>query len=155
MQNYKTSACITLTTALKASLSLRSSVVPSVCRLFSLSLSLSLWHIIYCRGIITLCDKTNEGKWQVIELKCGGVVVGYTFHHQIADAYSASMFLVNFMGWDDPVQAIICGSIFPALSPQHQTSGLLWSPLDDMYVPISAFFVWRNCSCARKMNFCC
>ncbi|WJZ95122.1 hypothetical protein VitviT2T_013913 [Vitis vinifera] len=34
----------------------------------------------------------------VIELKCGGVVVGYTFHHQIADAYSASMFLVNFMG---------------------------------------------------------
>uniref|UniRef100_F6HSA8 Uncharacterized protein n=1 Tax=Vitis vinifera TaxID=29760 RepID=F6HSA8_VITVI len=35
---------------------------------------------------------------QVIELKCGGVVVGYTFHHQIADAYSASMFLVNFMG---------------------------------------------------------
>ncbi|XP_034695672.1 hydroxycinnamoyltransferase 2-like [Vitis riparia] len=34
---------------------------------------------------------------QVIELKCG-VVVGCTFDHRIADTYSVSMFLVNFMG---------------------------------------------------------
>ncbi|KAL3519611.1 hypothetical protein ACH5RR_017760 [Cinchona calisaya] len=33
---------------------------------------------------------------QVTQLKCGGLVVGCTFDHRVADAYSANMFLVSW-----------------------------------------------------------
>nr|GMD93032.1 shikimate O-hydroxycinnamoyltransferase-like [Ipomoea batatas] len=39
---------------------------------------------------------------QVTGLKCGGVVVGCSFDHRVADAYSANMFLVS---WSEVAQA--------------------------------------------------
>nr|GMD91829.1 shikimate O-hydroxycinnamoyltransferase-like [Ipomoea batatas] len=39
---------------------------------------------------------------QVTQLKCGGVVVGCSFDHRVADAYSANMFLVS---WSEVAQA--------------------------------------------------
>nr|GMD86375.1 shikimate O-hydroxycinnamoyltransferase-like [Ipomoea batatas] len=39
---------------------------------------------------------------QVTQLKCGGVVVGCSFNHRVADAYSANMFLVS---WSEVAQA--------------------------------------------------
>ncbi|KAA8544382.1 hypothetical protein F0562_022394 [Nyssa sinensis] len=35
---------------------------------------------------------------QVTELKCGGLVIGCTFDHRVADAHSANMFLVAWAG---------------------------------------------------------
>nr|GMD06527.1 shikimate O-hydroxycinnamoyltransferase-like [Ipomoea batatas] len=39
---------------------------------------------------------------QVTQLKCGGVVVGCSFDHRVADAHSANMFLVS---WSEVAQA--------------------------------------------------
>ncbi|KAL2495202.1 HXXXD-type acyl-transferase family protein [Forsythia ovata] len=52
-------------------------------------------------------DATVEGKLvpkrkqgplavQATQLKCGGLVVACTFSHQVADAYSANMFIVSW-----------------------------------------------------------
>nr|GMD83156.1 shikimate O-hydroxycinnamoyltransferase-like [Ipomoea batatas] len=38
---------------------------------------------------------------QVTQLKCGGVVVGCSFDHRVADAYSANMFLVSWSESDE------------------------------------------------------
>ncbi|WCJ37185.1 HXXXD-type acyl-transferase family protein [Euphorbia peplus] len=73
---------------------------------------------------------------QATEMKCGGVVVGCTFDHRIADAYSTNMFLV---AWAQTAQ-----SKEMPLAPSFRRS--LLNPrrpvdvdpsLDDMYIPIS------------------
>ncbi|KAK4421285.1 (Z)-3-hexen-1-ol acetyltransferase [Sesamum alatum] len=74
---------------------------------------------------------------QATELKCGGMVVGCTFAHQVADAHSANMFLVS---WAEMAQ-------FKPLSqpPSFRRSLLLPRrpggyelSVANMYVPISA-----------------
>ncbi|KAL0321176.1 UNVERIFIED_CONTAM: hypothetical protein Sradi_5379100 [Sesamum radiatum] len=71
------------------------------------------------------------------QLKCGGLVVACTFSHQVADAYSANMFLVS---WAEMAQ-------FKPLSqpPSFRRSLLLPRrpghyelSVENMYVPISA-----------------
>ncbi|CAN0840397.1 Coniferyl alcohol acyltransferase [Linum grandiflorum] len=73
---------------------------------------------------------------QVTELRCGGIVVGCSFDHRIADAYSCNMFLV---AWAESTKSR------PISSPPSFRRSLL-NPrrpltldptLDDMYVPLS------------------
>ncbi|CAI9087666.1 OLC1v1021796C1 [Oldenlandia corymbosa var. corymbosa] len=73
---------------------------------------------------------------QATQLKCGGVVVGCTFDHRVADAYSANMFLVS---WAELSQSKTL-SILPSfrrslLSPRRP--GQFECSLNDMYVLIS------------------
>ncbi|XAR66982.1 Alcohol O-acetyltransferase [Bertholletia excelsa] len=72
---------------------------------------------------------------QVTELKCGGLVVGCTFDHRVADAHSANMF---FIAWAE----IAAGKPPSAATPSFRRS--LLSPrcpghsdpsIDDFYVP--------------------
>ncbi|CBI18364.3 unnamed protein product, partial [Vitis vinifera] len=74
---------------------------------------------------------------QVTELKCGGVVVGCTFDHRIADAYSANMFLVSW------AEMALCKPL--SVVPSFRRSllnirrpGSYDPSLDEMYVLISA-----------------
>ncbi|CAN1139427.1 Coniferyl alcohol acyltransferase [Linum perenne] len=73
---------------------------------------------------------------QVTELRCGGIVVGCSFDHRIADAYSCNMFLV---AWAELAQ------FRPISNPPSFRRSLL-NPrrpltldptISDMYVPIS------------------
>ncbi|XP_049383878.1 coniferyl alcohol acyltransferase-like [Solanum stenotomum] len=74
---------------------------------------------------------------QVTELKCGGVVVGCTFDHRVADAYSFNMFLVSWaeLALSKPLSQL----------PSFKRSFLyprcpsVYDPvIDTMYLPISA-----------------
>ncbi|XVE89197.1 hypothetical protein DITRI_Ditri19aG0131200 [Diplodiscus trichospermus] len=72
---------------------------------------------------------------QATELKCGGIVLAFSFDHRVADAYSANMFIVSLteMVQSKPV------SIAPSfrrslLNPRRP--GLIDSSIDEMYVPI-------------------
>ncbi|XP_034696719.1 shikimate O-hydroxycinnamoyltransferase-like [Vitis riparia] len=74
---------------------------------------------------------------QVTELKCGGLVVGCTFDHRIADAYSANMFLVSW------AEMALCKPL--SVVPSFRRSllnirrpGSYDPSLDEMYVLISA-----------------
>ncbi|XP_051134037.1 coniferyl alcohol acyltransferase-like [Andrographis paniculata] len=74
---------------------------------------------------------------QATQLKCGGVVVAITFSHQVADAYSANMFLLSW--------AEMARHAPPSLSPSFRRSVLLprrpgdyHHSIDNMYVPISS-----------------
>ncbi|KAK4754542.1 hypothetical protein SAY87_002646 [Trapa incisa] len=77
---------------------------------------------------------------QATELVCGGVVVGCTFDHRIADAYSANMFLASW--------AEICRSSTVSTIPCHRRSLLHprhssirqyldLVPVDELYVCLS------------------
>ncbi|CAA2933293.1 shikimate O-hydroxycinnamoyltransferase-like [Olea europaea subsp. europaea] len=93
-------------------------------------------------------DATVEGKLvrkrkkgllaiQATQLKCGGMVVACTFSHQMADAYSANMFLVSWaeMALSKPLPQI--PSFFRSiLSPRRPT--IYDVSVDYMYFPISA-----------------
>ncbi|CAK7339764.1 unnamed protein product [Dovyalis caffra] len=73
---------------------------------------------------------------QATQLKCGGLVVGCTFDHRIADAYSTNMFLVS---WAETAQSKTI-SLLPSfrrslLNPRRP--GCVDPSLDNMYVPIS------------------
>ncbi|XP_059639381.1 coniferyl alcohol acyltransferase-like [Cornus florida] len=75
---------------------------------------------------------------QVTQLKSGGLVVGCTFDHRVADAFSANMFLVS---WVEMAQSKSVLSLLPSfrrslLNPRHP--GHYDPSLDNMYVPISA-----------------
>ncbi|XP_019168769.1 PREDICTED: shikimate O-hydroxycinnamoyltransferase-like isoform X2 [Ipomoea nil] len=83
-------------------------------------------------------DNTTTGKAgvlsvQVTELKCGGLVVGCTFDHRVADAHSANMFLV---AWADTARAnntsfrpsFRRSLLNPRRPPSHYPS------LDEMYL---------------------
>ncbi|XVE77888.1 hypothetical protein DITRI_Ditri13aG0099900 [Diplodiscus trichospermus] len=91
-------------------------------------------------------DESIEGKFvprkkhgvlsvQATELKCGGIVVAFSFDHRVADAYSSNMFLVSWaeIARSKPV------SIAPSfrrslLNPRRP--GLIDPSIDGMYVPI-------------------
>ncbi|KAL3522139.1 hypothetical protein ACH5RR_014973 [Cinchona calisaya] len=73
---------------------------------------------------------------QATQLACGALVVGCTFDHRVADAYSANMF---FVSWAEMAQ-----SKFLSLRPSFRRStlfprrpGCFDLSIDDMYVPIS------------------
>ncbi|XP_061342780.1 coniferyl alcohol acyltransferase-like [Gastrolobium bilobum] len=94
-------------------------------------------------------DVTVEGKLvptkkhgvlavQATRLKCGGVVVGCTFDHRIADAYSANMFFVSWADIARPNKPITTtrpcfrrSLLIPRRPPSIHPS------LHHMYVPIS------------------
>ncbi|KAG8365449.1 hypothetical protein BUALT_Bualt18G0106000 [Buddleja alternifolia] len=74
----------------------------------------------------------------VTQLKCGGVVVAATFAHQVADAYSANMFLVSwaemaqFKPLSLPPPSFRRSLLFPRRPGAYHLS------VDNMYIPISA-----------------
>ncbi|XP_073126250.1 coniferyl alcohol acyltransferase-like [Henckelia pumila] len=93
-------------------------------------------------------DETVEGKLvperkhgvlavQATQLKCGGMVVSCTFAHQVADAYSANMFLVS---WAEMTRSrpILQPPSFrrSILLPRRPTAYHL--SVDSMYATISA-----------------
>ncbi|CAL1400602.1 unnamed protein product [Linum trigynum] len=75
---------------------------------------------------------------QVTGLRCGGIMVGCSFDHRIADAYSFNMFLVS---WAESARSQPI-SIHPSfrrslVNPRHPLSSS--TPiLDDMYIPVSS-----------------
>ncbi|CAI0475154.1 unnamed protein product [Linum tenue] len=74
---------------------------------------------------------------QVTGLSCGGIMVGCSFDHRIADAYSFNMFLVS---WAESARSQPI-SVHPSfrrslVNPRHPLSS---NPiLDDMYIPVSS-----------------
>ncbi|KAK2988418.1 hypothetical protein RJ640_007711 [Escallonia rubra] len=74
---------------------------------------------------------------QVTKLRCGGLVVGCTFDHRVADAYSANMFLVS---WAEMAQSkpVTCVPSFrrSLLNPRHP--GCFDQSADDFFMPVSA-----------------
>ncbi|KAL3522135.1 hypothetical protein ACH5RR_014969 [Cinchona calisaya] len=92
-------------------------------------------------------DETIEGKLvpqkkqgvlavQVTQLACGAIVVGCTFDHRIADAYSANMF---FVSWAEMAQSkpLSLRPSFRRSSLSARRPGCFDLSIDDMYVPIS------------------
>ncbi|KAK3227329.1 hypothetical protein Dsin_007191 [Dipteronia sinensis] len=92
-------------------------------------------------------DDTFEGKLvpnkkkgvlavQATQLKCGGLAVGCTFDHRLADAYSANMFLVS---WADMAQSKPISQLpsFRRSLLNPRRPGCVDPKLDFMYVPIS------------------
>ncbi|CAI9783875.1 unnamed protein product [Fraxinus pennsylvanica] len=93
-------------------------------------------------------DSTIEGKLvpkrkqgllaiQATKLKCGGMLVACTFSHQVADAYSANMFLVSWaeMAMSKPLSqspSFRRSILFPRRPTSYDLS------VDNMYVPISS-----------------
>lgn len=74
---------------------------------------------------------------QVTQLTCGGVVVGCTFDHRVADAYSANMFLVSWaeMAQSKPISTTPC---FRRSLLNPRRPGCINPVLDDMYATISS-----------------
>ncbi|KAG9450165.1 hypothetical protein H6P81_010130 [Aristolochia fimbriata] len=74
---------------------------------------------------------------QVTELRCGSIVVGCTFDHRIADAYSANMFLV---AWAESAQSkpITIHPSFRRSLLNPRRPGAYGADVDDMYVPVSS-----------------
>ncbi|XP_031130822.1 shikimate O-hydroxycinnamoyltransferase-like [Ipomoea triloba] len=84
-------------------------------------------------------DNTTTGKAgvlsvQVTELKCGGLVVGCTFDHRVADAHSANMFM---LAWANTARENNNTSFLPSfrrslLNPRRPPSH--YPSLDEMYL---------------------
>lgn len=74
---------------------------------------------------------------QVTRLQCGGVVVACTFAHQVADAYSANMFLVSWaeMARHEPPSRWPC---FRRSLLLPRRPGVYDSAVDGMYIPTSS-----------------
>ncbi|WMV17940.1 hypothetical protein MTR67_011325 [Solanum verrucosum] len=73
---------------------------------------------------------------EATRLKCGGIIVGCTFDHRVADAYSANLFLVS---WSELAQCKPLSQL-PSfrrsfLFPRHP--GYYDDSINDLYVPIS------------------
>uniref|UniRef100_M1A247 Anthranilate N-benzoyltransferase protein n=1 Tax=Solanum tuberosum TaxID=4113 RepID=M1A247_SOLTU len=92
-------------------------------------------------------DESIEGKFvpkkkhgvlaiQVTQLKCGGIILGCTFDHRVADAYSANLFLVS---WSELAQCKPLSQLpsFRRLSLFPRHPGYYDDSIDDLYVPIS------------------
>ncbi|CAA0402982.1 unnamed protein product [Arabidopsis thaliana] len=78
---------------------------------------------------------------QVTELKCGSVVVGCTFDHRIADAYSMNMFLVS---WAEISRSDIPISYVPLLKRsllKPRRPLIIDSSIDKLYMPITSLTV--------------
>nr|AHA90803.1 cinnamyl alcohol acyltransferase 2 [Larrea tridentata] len=73
---------------------------------------------------------------QVTQLKCGGLVVGCTFDHRIADAYSANMFLVSWAEISQFQPTLFQPSFRRSLLDPRRPI-LIDPSLNDMYVPIN------------------
>ncbi|KAL8161087.1 hypothetical protein V2J09_012576 [Rumex salicifolius] len=72
------------------------------------------------------------------KLKCGGMVVGCTFDHRVADAYSANMFLVAWARTATSSAAVTIPSFRRSLlNPRHPLSSVE-PAIDGLYVPYSA-----------------
>ncbi|XP_006343402.1 omega-hydroxypalmitate O-feruloyl transferase-like [Solanum tuberosum] len=73
---------------------------------------------------------------QATRLKCGGIIVGCTFDHRVADAYSANLFLVSL---SELVQCKLLSQLpsfrRSSLFPRHP--GYYDDSINDLYVPIS------------------
>ncbi|XP_057739393.1 coniferyl alcohol acyltransferase-like [Arachis stenosperma] len=86
-----------------------------------------------------LVPKKKRGVFvvQATSLKCGGIVVGCTFDHRIADAYSTNMFLVSWANMAQPTRPKPKQPCFrrSLLSPRHP--GFIHPSLHNMYIPIS------------------
>ncbi|PSR85239.1 Anthranilate N-benzoyltransferase protein [Actinidia chinensis var. chinensis] len=77
---------------------------------------------------------------QVTELKCGGLVIGCTFDHRVADAHSANMFFVAWanMALPKPIPHAHAPSFRRSLlSPRRPPNYDHSSVFDNMYVFIS------------------
>ncbi|PKU84959.1 Shikimate O-hydroxycinnamoyltransferase [Dendrobium catenatum] len=73
---------------------------------------------------------------QATEMKCGGMVIGCTFDHRVADAYSFNMFLLS---WSEtslgkPISTIpsFRRSLLSPRRPPHSEASL-----DRLYIPVS------------------
>ncbi|GAB4827037.1 hypothetical protein Ancab_033918 [Ancistrocladus abbreviatus] len=74
---------------------------------------------------------------QATELKCGGMVIGCTFDHRVADAYSANMFLVAWAETAASKPLSIAPSFRRSLiSPRRP--GYYEPSHDDFYIPVKA-----------------
>ncbi|KAK7304975.1 hypothetical protein VNO77_42872 [Canavalia gladiata] len=100
-------------------------------------------------------DEAIEGKFipnkkhgvlavQVTSLKCGGIVLGCTFDHRIADAYSANMFLVSWAQMAQPTKPNTISATTISHHPCFRRSllsprrpGSIHPSLNQMYIPIS------------------
>ncbi|PWA60839.1 HXXXD-type acyl-transferase family protein [Artemisia annua] len=73
---------------------------------------------------------------QVTELNCGGLVIGCTFDHRIADAYSINMFLT---AWAEIAQSkqISCLPSFRRSMLNPRRPPVMNTIFDTLYVPIS------------------
>ncbi|KDP35222.1 hypothetical protein JCGZ_09381 [Jatropha curcas] len=76
---------------------------------------------------------------QATELKCGGIVVGCTFDHRIADAYSTNMFLVSWAETAQSKPISILPSFRRSLLNPRRPIRCIDTSMDDLYVPISSF----------------
>ncbi|XP_065858961.1 coniferyl alcohol acyltransferase [Euphorbia lathyris] len=72
---------------------------------------------------------------QATEMKCGGVVVGCTFDHRIADAYSTNMFLVAWAEIAQSKQISLLPSFRRSLLNPRRVD--VDYSLDNMYIPVS------------------
>lgn len=75
---------------------------------------------------------------QVTEIGCGGVVVGCTFHHRIADANSTNMFMV---AWADTALSVpldVAPSFLRSLLNPRRLPSSTAMMIDHLYIPISS-----------------
>ncbi|KAL0681136.1 hypothetical protein Bca4012_047983 [Brassica carinata] len=75
---------------------------------------------------------------QITELKCGSLVVGCTFDHRIADAYSMNMFLLS---WAQISRSDVPTSYIPSfnrslLNPRRPL--IIDSSIDQIYMPVTS-----------------
>ncbi|CAN8240350.1 unnamed protein product [Cochlearia groenlandica] len=75
---------------------------------------------------------------QVTLLKCGSIVVGCTFDHRVADAYSMNMFLVSWAEISRSDVPISCVPSFrrSLLNPRRPL--IVDSSIDQMYMPVTS-----------------
>ncbi|XP_048491655.1 coniferyl alcohol acyltransferase-like [Beta vulgaris subsp. vulgaris] len=94
-------------------------------------------------GKLLLPKQSRVLSVQATELKCGGIVVGCTFDHRIADAYSGNMFLVSWAELANSKPLTMMPSFTKSfLNPRLPSS---YDPsLNDMYIPISTLLPPRE-----------
>ncbi|GMH01681.1 hypothetical protein Nepgr_003520 [Nepenthes gracilis] len=90
---------------------------------------------------------------QVTEMRCGGHVLGCTFNHQVADAYSANMF---FLSWAECAKSIASMSYTPVfqrslLNPRKP--GHHDSCADNWYHPVQPLNGHKNKEKSQKGRY--
>ncbi|KAG7550853.1 Transferase [Arabidopsis thaliana x Arabidopsis arenosa] len=78
---------------------------------------------------------------QVTELKCGSLVVGCTFDHRIADAYSMNMFLLSWAGISRTDVPISYVPSFKRSLLDPRLPLIIDSSIDQLYMPITSLTV--------------
>ncbi|KAH0876220.1 hypothetical protein HID58_073582 [Brassica napus] len=79
-----------------------------------------------------------EAGADVTQLKCGSIVVGCTFDHRVADAYSMNMFLISWAEISRSDVPISCVPSFrrSLLNPRRPL--IIDSSIDQMYMPVTS-----------------